>query len=169
VSTTALKVGDLGKNSTIGWSVGPTLSVPIFNGGKLRAAVEVAEAQRDQYYVAWRAAVLAALEDVENAIVALGQERIRIQRLTEAAERYREAVRLSLTLYQSGSSSFLDVLDAQRSLYSAEDSLLQSRVAIATDFITLAKGLGGGLDGKIDSSTPQVIDLNTGPHIPAWQ
>jgi NodT family efflux transporter outer membrane factor (OMF) lipoprotein len=169
VSTTALKVGDLGKNSTIGWSVGPTLSVPIFNGGKLRAAVEVAEAQRDQYYIAWRSAVLTALEDVENAIVALAQERIRVQRLTEATGRYREAARLSLTLYQSGSSSFLDVLDAQRSLYSAEDSLLLSRVAIATDFIALAKGLGGGWDGEIDSSIPQVIDVNTGPHVPAWR
>jgi multidrug efflux system outer membrane protein len=166
VSTTGLKTGDLGKNSSIGWSFGPTVSVPIFNAGKLRAGVEIAEAQRDQYYIAWRSTVLSALEDVENAIVSLAQERIRIRSLSMAAQRYREAARLSRSLYETGSSSFLDVLDAERSLYTAEDSLLQSRVAIATDYIALSKALGGGWDGAIDSSRPVVNDVNTGPHIP---
>ncbi|MGP9811314.1 efflux transporter outer membrane subunit [Rhodopseudomonas sp. NSM] len=165
VSTTALKVGDLGKNSTIGWSFGPTLSVPIFNGGQLRAAVQIGEAQRDQYYVAWRAAVLSALEDVENAIVSLSQQRKRVGNLSESARRYAEAARLSRSLYETGSSSFLDVLDAERSLYTAEDSLLDTRVSVATSYVALAKGLGGGWDGAIDSSVPEVVDLNTGPHL----
>jgi outer membrane protein TolC len=141
------------------------VSVPIFNGGKLRAAVEVAEAQRDQYYVAWRSAVLTAFEDVENALVSLAQERIKARKLTEATQGYGEAARLSRTLYEQGTQTFLDVLDAERSLYSAEDSLLQSRISIAKDYVALAKALGGGWDGAIDSSRPEVIDVNTGPHI----
>ena len=165
VSTTALKLGDLGKSSTIGWSVGPTLSVPIFNGGKLRAAVEVAQAQRDEYHVAWRAAVLKALEDVENAIVSLAQERIRIRSLAVSATNYSEAARLSRSLYESGSSSFLDVLDAERSQFSAEDALLQSRVNVARNYVALAKALGGGWDGAVDSSKPEVVDASTGPHL----
>jgi outer membrane protein, multidrug efflux system len=165
VSTTALKLGDLGKSSTIGWSVGPTLSVPIFNGGKLRAAVEVAQAQRDEYHVAWRAAVLKALEDVENAIVSLAQERIRIRSLAVSATSYSEAARLSRSLYESGSSSFLDVLDAERSQFSAEDALLQSRVNVARNYVALAKALGGGWDGAIDSSKPDVVDAYSGPHL----
>jgi len=164
VSTTALKVGDLGKNSTIGWSFGPTLSVPIFNGGKLRAAVEISEAQRDQYYVAWQSAVLSALEDVENAIVSLAQQRKRVGNLTESARRYGEAARLSRSLYETGSSSFLDVLDAERSLYTAEDTLLDTKVSVVTSYISLAKGLGGGWDGAVDSSVPEVIDRGTAPH-----
>jgi outer membrane protein TolC len=48
----------------------------------------------------------------------------------------------------------------------AEDSLLQSRIAIATDYIALSKALGGGWDGAIDSSRRVVNDVNTGPHIP---
>ncbi len=168
MSTTATKIGDLGRNSTIGWSFGPTLSVPIFNAGKLRAAVQVAQAQRDQYYVAWRSSVLTALEDVENALVSLSQERAKERRLAEAARQYREAASLSRTLYQTGTQSFLDVLDAERSLYSAEDSLLQSRVAIAKDYVALAKALGGGWNGRIDSSKPEVIDVNTGPHLAKW-
>jgi outer membrane protein, multidrug efflux system len=169
VSTNATKIGDLGKNSSIGWSLGPTLSVPIFNAGKLRAAVEVAQARRDQYYVAWRSAVLTALEDVEDALVSLSHERTKEKRLAEAARQYREAAKLSRTLYQTGTQSFLDVLDAERSLYSAEDSLLKSRVAIAKDYIALAKALGGGWNGKIDSSKPEVVDVNTGPHLYRWR
>jgi len=165
ISTTALKLGDLGKSSTIGWSVGPTLSVPIFNGGKLRAAVDVAKAQRDEHYIAWRGAVLTALEDVENAIVSLTQERIRIHSLAESAERYGEALRLSRSLYESGSSGFLDVLDAERSQFSAEDALLQSRVNVARDYVALAKALGGGWDSAIDSSKPEVVDAKVGPHL----
>ncbi|MBW7971222.1 efflux transporter outer membrane subunit [Bradyrhizobium sp. BR 10289] len=169
LSTTALKLGDLGKNSTIGWSVGPSLSVPIFNGGKLRAAVDVAQAQRDEYHIAWRSAVLTALEDVENAIVSLAQERIRIRSLSESASRYGEAARLSRSLYESGSSSFLDVLDAERSQFSAEDSLLESRANLARDYVALGKALGGGWDGAIDSSRPEVVDAEMGPHLAAGQ
>ncbi len=165
VSTEATKIGDLGRNSSIGWSFGPSVSVPIFNAGKLRAAVEVAQAQRDQYYVAWRSSVLTALEDTENALVSLSREHTKEKRLADAARQYREAARLSRALYQTGTQSFFDVLDAERSLYSAEDSLLQSRVAIAKDYIALAKALGGGWDGAIDSSKPEVVDTNTGPHV----
>jgi outer membrane protein, multidrug efflux system len=165
ISTTALKLGDLGKNSTIGWSVGPTLSVPIFNAGKLRAAVEIAGAQRDQSYIAWRSAVLSALEDVENAIVALDREKIRVRKLAVSARRFGEAALLSHALYETGSSSFLDVLDAERSRFSAEDSLLQSRISIAKDYVALAKSLGGGWDGDVDSTTPEVVDGYTGPHL----
>jgi NodT family efflux transporter outer membrane factor (OMF) lipoprotein len=169
ISTTAQKSGDIGKNSTIGWSYGPSLSVPIFNGGKLRAAVEVAEAERDQYHVALRAAVLTALEDVENAVVSLANQRRTASRLGESTRNYRDAVRLSRSLYQSGTASFLDVLDAERSLYSAEDALLESRVAISTDYIALAKALGGGWSEPVDASKPEVVDVGTHPHVPDWQ
>ena len=165
IATTATSVGDLGKASTISWSFGPSLSVPIFNAGKLAAAQEAAEATRDQYFVAYKAAVLSALEDVENAIVAFRQERIKNGRLAAATQSYRKASELAQSLYQSGSSSFLDVLDAERSLYSAEDSLLSSTVSIADNYITLNKALGGGWDGTLDASKPEVVDTNTGPHL----
>ncbi|WP_370674061.1 efflux transporter outer membrane subunit [Pleomorphomonas sp. PLEO] len=165
IATTATSVGDLGKSSTISWSLGPSLSVPIFNAGKLAAAQDAAEATRDQYFVAYKASVLGALEDVENAIVAFRQERIKNGRLADATQSYRKASELAQSLYQSGSSSFLDVLDAERSLYSAEDSLLTSTVAIANNYITLNKALGGGWDGTVDVSKPEVVDTNTGPRL----
>ncbi|MBN9222767.1 MAG: efflux transporter outer membrane subunit [Mesorhizobium sp.] len=167
ISTTAYQLGDLGKNSSIGWSFGPTLSVPLFNAGQLKAAVEVAQAQRDQYFIAYRTSVLTALEDVENALVSLAQERVRIGKLGSAAKSYGDAARLEGTLYKAGETSLLDVLDAQRSLYTAEDSLLQSRVLLATNYIALNKALGGGWDGAVDSARPEIVDVKTGPRLAA--
>ncbi|TPN42955.1 efflux transporter outer membrane subunit [Mesorhizobium sp. B1-1-9] len=165
ISTAALNLGDLGKNSSIGWSFGPTLSVPLFNAGQLQAAADVARAQRDQYFIAYRASVLTALEDVENALVLMAQERIRIGKLASSAKSYGEAASLEGTLYKAGETSLLDVLDAQRSLYSAEDSLLQSRVLLATNYIALNKALGGGWDGTVDSGRPEIVDVKTGPRL----
>ncbi|QKC95935.1 efflux transporter outer membrane subunit [Mesorhizobium sp. NZP2298] len=165
ISTAALNLGDLGKNSSIGWSFGPSLSVPLFNAGQLQAAADVARAQRDQYFIAYRASVLTALEDVENALVLMAQERIRIGKLASSAKSYGEAASLEGTLYKAGETSLLDVLDAQRSLYTAEDSLLQSRVLLATNYIALNKALGGGWDGAVDSAKPEIIDVKTGPRL----
>jgi len=78
---------------------------------------------------------------------------------------YRQAASLSQSLYNAGSSGFLDVLTAERSLYTAEDALLQSRVLITTDYIALNKALGGGWEGYIDVSRPEIVDTNTGPRV----
>ncbi len=165
IDTEGIKVGDLAKGSAIGWSFGPSLTVPIFQGGQLRAAVELAQAERDQYFIAYKSSVLTALEDVENAIVSLNNERITSSRRAVSAKSYTEASRLSHSLYENGASSFLDVLTAARSAYSAEDALIQSRVLITTDYVALNKALGGGWDGRLDSSKPEVVDTHTGPHL----
>ena len=124
----------------------------------------MARAERDQYFIAYKSSVLGAMQDVENSLVALSQERIRYHHLTTSADAYRQAATLSRTLYQSGSSSFLDYLTAERSLFSAEDSLLESQVLITTNYIALNIALGGGWDGAIDTSKPEVKDAYTGPH-----
>lgn len=165
IATSGSQLGDLGKSSSISWSFGPSLSVPIFNAGKLKAAVEVAQAQRDQYFIAYRSSILTALEDVENAMVSLAQERIKSSKLSVSARHYREAASLARSLYQSGTTSFLDLLEADRSLYSAEDSLLSSQVAISTDYIALNKALGGGWSGAVEVAKPEIADTNTGPHL----
>lgn len=168
VATSGVRLGDLAKNSSISWSFGPSLSVPVFNAGQLQAAVAAAQAQRDQQFLSLHASVLTALEEVENALVALAQERIRSGKLSTAAANYRESARLARSLFESGSTSFIEVLDAERSLYSAEDSLIQSRVNIATQYVALNKALGGGWSGAIDTSKPAVVDRDMGPRPAAF-
>jgi len=164
VGTSAFRVGDLAKYSSVSWSIGPSVSVPVFDAGKRYAAVRIAEAQRDEAFATFHSTLLSALEDVENALVSISQERLRAARLSEAAKNYREAARLSRSLFESGSASFIDVLDAERSLYSAEDSLIQSKVLIAKYYVTLAKALGGGWVDPVEASKPLVLDQNTEPH-----
>lgn len=167
ITTSGARLGDLARNSSIGWSFGPGVSVPIFNGGQLRAAVEVAKAQRDQNFVAYRAVVLRSLEEVENGLVVIAQERLRYRKLAAAVGAYRQAAALSRSRYESGSADFLTVLDAERSLYAAEDALVQSRIALATGYIALNKALGGGWDGIVDASKPAIVDVDMGPRLAA--
>lgn len=164
ITTSAAQLGDLARNSSMSWAFGPTLSIPVFNAGQLQAAVEAAQARRDEQFLAYRASVLTALEDVENALVSLSKNRERSRKLASAAASYGEATRLSRALYENGASSFLDVLNAERSLYSSEDALLQSRIAITLDYIALNKALGGGWTGTADSSQPVIID-KMGPRL----
>lgn len=165
ISSSAASIGDLAKRSSIGWSLGPSLTVPIFQGGQLKAAVDVAKAERDQYFIAYQSAVLSAMEDVENAVVSLTQERLKYGKLVSSSSSYNRASDLSRTLNKAGVTDFLDVLDAERSLYSAEEAVIQSRASIATDYISLNKALGGGWDGDVDVSKPAVVDTDTGPHL----
>lgn len=154
LSTSALQAGDLGKGSTIGWSFGPSISVPVFRGGQLKAAADAAEAQRDQSLATYQGTVLSALEEVENTIVALSHEQQRQASLTESVNQYRKAATLSRERYKIGSISFLEVLTTERSLYAAEDPLIQSQVNITRHYIALNKALGGGWDGDIRMDKP---------------
>ncbi|WP_020178106.1 efflux transporter outer membrane subunit [Methylopila sp. M107] len=158
ITTTSAKLGDLAKRSTIGWSFGPTINAPLFQDGSLVAAVDVAKAERDQYFVAFKSSVLTALEDVENALVALSKEKLRREKLSASATAYREAAKLSRELYKAGTSDFLDVLTAERSLYEAEDALIQSRVDAVVDYVALQKALGGGWSRPVEVSRPEVVD-----------
>ena len=165
ISTSAAQVGNLSESSSIGWAFGPSLVVPIFNGGQLRAALAEAAAVRDESYVGYQQSVLTALEDVENAMVALAKQSQRAEVLAKSERASMEAADLSRSLYKNGSVSFLDVLDAERTLYAAEDARIQAQVAIATSYVALNKALGGGWDGAVDSSTPEIEDGYTGPRL----
>ncbi|WP_321888018.1 efflux transporter outer membrane subunit [Paraburkholderia bannensis] len=147
LSTSGTQFGDLARHSSIGWSIGPSVTIPLFDAGRLKAAVDIADAQREQYLIAYRSAVLTALTDVENASVSLARETERTQNLQQSADAYGEAAKLAHARYESGSTGFLEVLTADRSLYSAQDTLIQSRVNVTTDYIALNKALGGGWDG----------------------
>lgn len=126
------------------FSVGPTLDVPIFEGGKLKATVHLSEVREKEAAVDYAKAVLAALHDVENALVAYNTECERHRDLEATALRNRVNLTLARQRYQSGLTMFLDVLDAERTLEQTELSLADSTTASATDLVALYKALGGG-------------------------
>ena len=137
--------GALSMSGSIGaWNLGPTLSIPVFNRDKLVANVDLAKSTARSAYLAYRAAVLDAVKDVEDASVAYTREKTRRSALAEAVASYTKAEELSKSLYEAGSADYSEVLNAQGSLQSAQDSLAQSEATLAAAYITLAKALGGG-------------------------
>ncbi|MFX1674774.1 TolC family protein [Paraburkholderia sp. A2WS-5] len=123
------------------------MTIPLFDGGRLKAAVEIADAQREQSFIAYRSAVLGAMQDVENASVALARETESVQSLQHSADAYGEALSMAKSLYRSGSTGFLEVLVTDRAQFAVRDALIQSRVRVTTDYIALNKALGEGWDG----------------------
>lgn len=126
------------------WRLGPSFSWPLFDGGQVRRNIEVQSALQDQKLIQYRSVVLAALEEVENALTAYVEEQRRYQALVEAALAARTAANLARDKYQAGLQDFSTVLDAQRSQLSFEDQLAQSQGAVSSDLVRLYKALGGG-------------------------
>jgi len=141
---TAGEFGDLGQSNSLGWSFSPLLNWKLFTGGKIRGQIKAEEAKTEQALAAYEKTVLGALAEVENAMVALRQEEIRVGRLTTAVEASQQSVELVHTQYISGLTDFQSYLDAQRSLTNQQDQLAQSQGQVVGYLISLNRSLGGG-------------------------
>ena len=126
------------------YSFGPSVTWPIFQGGAIVSNIRVQEALTDQAFITYRATVLGAFQDVENALVAFTKEQEHYKSLKDSVAANAIAADLSLKLYKEGLLEFLNVLVAERSLFAAESALVQSNCNITTDLIALYKALGGG-------------------------
>jgi multidrug efflux system outer membrane protein len=126
------------------WSLGPSASWNLFATGRTRSNIAQQHALQDQSLITYRQTILTALQEVENALIASSKEAEHHRALVEAVGASRKAVGLATTLYTQGHTDFLNVLDAQRSLYASEDSLVQSTASVSTNLVALFKTLGGG-------------------------
>ena len=144
----ALTLGSLGASGAAAHSLAASVASVLFDGGRLRAQVELQGAVAEQALASYEAAVLAALEEVENALVALANSRSRAAALRGAAEAARNAVLLARHRYAAGLIDFLVLLDAQRTLLSIEDSLAATQAESASALIQLYKALGGGWEAS---------------------
>jgi NodT family efflux transporter outer membrane factor (OMF) lipoprotein len=136
------KLGNL-SNSKF-WSLGPTVTWPIFAGGRIRYNIKVQDALTEQALLTYQKTVLTALRDVETALVAYAKEQQRRKSLTTAVANNRKAVDLAMKLYVAGKTDFLNVLTTQLNLYTTENALVQSTNTVDTNLIALYKALGGG-------------------------
>jgi NodT family efflux transporter outer membrane factor (OMF) lipoprotein len=126
------------------YSIGPSVSWPVFDAGRIRANIEVQNAREEQAVAGYESAVLVALRDVEDALIAYAKEQARRKTLADAAASNRRAVNLANDLFQAGRTDFLSVLQAQRDLFESDDALVQSDRAVTANLIALYKALGGG-------------------------
>lgn len=126
------------------WSAGPTVMWRLLDFGRIRARVSAANARQEQALAAYEKTVLTAFEDVESALVAYANEQVRFDSLNLSVAANRRAVELANELYTKGLGDFLSVLDAERSLYQAEDQLVDSQRTVTQNLVALYKALGGG-------------------------
>lgn len=126
------------------WSFGPSVSWRLFEGGRIRAGIELQKALQTEEGVVYQQTVLKSLQEVENALIALSKEQAHQEWLAKAVASNRKAVSLATTLYSGGLTDFLNVLQAQGALYATEDALMQSTRTLSTNLVALYKALGGG-------------------------
>jgi NodT family efflux transporter outer membrane factor (OMF) lipoprotein len=133
------------------WSAGPTVQWEIFQAGSIRANVRVQNARQEQALDVYEQTVLVALEDAENALTAYAREQTRRESLSQSVQANEQALELSTQLYNNGLTDFLHVLDSERSLYAAQDALVQSDQTVSLNLVQLYKALGGGWKNETNS------------------
>ncbi len=138
------KFEDLGTIANRYWSIGPSISWNLFQGGAVRAAVRAQEAAAEASIAAYQQTVLTALSEVESSLVTYTKEQQRHAALQDAAVSSRLAVTLATQRYTEGVSDFLEVLNTQGSLFGSEDALAQSDRQVVQNLVTIYKSLGGG-------------------------
>lgn len=142
--TASSTLSGLFANGSSAWSFAPSISVPIFDGGANRANLRVAEAQQKIQLASYEKTVQTAFREVADALAERRTlaERLDAQRsLLDATSR---SFSLSQSLFRSGASSYLDVLDAQRAYYAAQQTLIGLQLTEQTNRLTIYKVLGGG-------------------------
>jgi len=144
VGLEAMTLGALTNGSSLAASVLGKLAQTVFDGGRIRAQVDIQNAAQEQSLANYKATVLGALEDVENALVSIANSHARATALTSAVESARNAALLARYRYTSGLSDFQTVLDTERTVLTVEETLQGAEADNTTAVIQLYKALGGG-------------------------
>ncbi|WP_312525891.1 efflux transporter outer membrane subunit [Paracoccus sp. (in: a-proteobacteria)] len=145
-SVTPLNISGGGSMKT--WGFGPQLSVPLFTGGANSARLSAAQARAEQARLAWRASVLGAVEEVENALAGYNRDSRLVASQTKLVANAEESVGLTRESYEYGESEFFPVLDAERVLLSSRQELAGALRQQSLNFIKLSAAAAGGIGLK---------------------
>lgn len=144
VGTASSELSGLFKDGSWGFTLSPQALLPIFDAGRNRAGLEAAEATRDIAVAQYEKAIQTAFREVADALAGRATLADQLQALREQVTAETDRLRLAELRYRSGVASFLDVLDAQRSLFAAQQAEAQTRLALQQNRVALYAALGGG-------------------------
>ncbi|WP_236646448.1 efflux transporter outer membrane subunit [Aristophania vespae] len=139
-----LSFKDLGLWGARAWNVGPSISLPIFQGGRLVGQLNLKKAAQKSAAISYRQTVLRAWHEVDNAMQSYHDEQNKREGLNNAVKDSQRSLDLALSQYRSGLSTYLDVLNAQIQTQDAQMDLATSDAAVATNLARLYNALGGG-------------------------
>jgi NodT family efflux transporter outer membrane factor (OMF) lipoprotein len=145
-------LGDLISAGSRYWTVGPTVSLPLFDAGRARADIDFNRERQEEALAAYEKTVLAALGEVESALLGLSRETETFRSLADAVRSGQRAVELASGRYRAGISDILSLLQSQTALYLSQDQLIQSEQRLALFQVALFKALGGGWEIGRDES-----------------
>ncbi len=144
LGTTSDQLSHLFKAGSHTWAFAPQISLPIFEGGALLAGLEAAKIDRDIYVAQYEKAIQTAFREVADALSERANLGDQVEALESLVRAWQDAYRLSEARYLKGVDNYLTFLDAQRSLYAAQQELVTVRLSRLANLVTLYKVLGGG-------------------------
>lgn len=138
------------------FEAGPSISLPIFQGGRLRGTLRLRESQQREAAITFRRTLLGAWQEVDNALTAFAEAQAREREVADAVAQNEVALRAARQRYAEGVVDFLDVNTAQAQLLQSQNDLASSRTQIATGLVTLYRALGGGWEiAEADAAGPR--------------
>jgi NodT family efflux transporter outer membrane factor (OMF) lipoprotein len=140
----SLRLGNLFTPTSTAFAVGPSFSIPIFEGGRLRGALALSEARQREAAIFFQKTVLRAWKEVDDALTAYREAQRRRIDIARAVTENQSALRAARQRYSEGATNFLDVTATQAQLLQSENDLSDSDTQIATDLVNLYRALGGG-------------------------
>jgi NodT family efflux transporter outer membrane factor (OMF) lipoprotein len=149
----ALQASNLWTLASRQYSFGPSISIPIFEGGQLKYMLKLNQTQQQEAAVKYERTVLQAWHDVDNALTAYQQTQQRRDSLIQAVAQNQRALALATDRYQQGVSDFLEVLDAQTRLLANQQQLAIATTNVSTNLVALYKALGGGWESTYPLQT----------------
>ena len=144
LGTASAELDGLFASGSHAWAFSPSISLPIFDGGRLRNNLSLAETRRDLAVANYEKTVQVAFRDVSDALAARYWQGQQVVIARSALATQVERARLSQLRYERGASAYLEILDAQRDLLSAQQQLVQTRRALLSSRVGLYAALGGG-------------------------
>jgi NodT family efflux transporter outer membrane factor (OMF) lipoprotein len=171
----SLQLSSLGDWASHQFVFGPSISLPIFQGGRLKGTLQLRKAQQQEAAIVFQRAVLQAWHEVDDALSAYDAEQRRRDQLKVVVQQDQVALGVAQQRYREGAIDFLNVLTVQRDLLNAESDLAQSEASAAVNLVILYKALGGGWETafpeahyssggtfKTRIASPAILE-NTGP------
>jgi outer membrane protein TolC len=148
-----LQFKNLNEMRALTYAFGPTLNIPLFEGGQLHGQLKLRKAQQQEAAISYAKTVLTAFYQVDTALSAYTQEHITLAALTVDAQQSQIALGLAEDQYKEGLVDYLTVLNAQQAYLAAQQGQAVAVETLGTDLVSLYQALGGGWEGDT-SATP---------------
>jgi outer membrane protein TolC len=157
INVESLHVSNLFNPTSTAFAIGPSISIPIFEGGQLRGALELRESQQREAAIFFQKTVLQAWKEVDDALTAYREAQRRRVDVAQSVTENKTALASAKQRYTEGAIDFLNVIAAQAQLLQSENDLADSDTQIATNLVNLYRSLGGGWEiaGASHAEGPQ--------------